>query len=315
MSTDTSVPVPIVTEVDPVTPKADAVTVSVPAFFACKMPLPRMLARLFFEERHVTFVSVAVLPSLYVPTAVNFSEVPFCTRPFEGEIAIETSVTLETVRVVELLTDPSIAVIVVVPVERLETNPTFVIVATVGVEELHSTDCVISWVELSLNVPVALNCFVASSGIEEFAGAIASETRVAVLTVTEVLADTVPEVTLTVEVPGPTASARPFWSIVKTLVELDDHNAGVSTCVLPSSKLPTAVNCCCVPDAIVTLVGVSVMVCRCAATTVITDESVNVPTVAVMVVVPAASVVARPLLSIEATLGFEEVQVTPVTRS
>jgi hypothetical protein len=64
MSTDTSVPVPIVNEVEPVTPKADAVTVSVPAFFACRIPLPRMLARLFFEERHVTFVNVAVLPSL-----------------------------------------------------------------------------------------------------------------------------------------------------------------------------------------------------------------------------------------------------------
>src|SRR6187399_1841045 len=64
MSTDTSVPVPIVTDVDPVTPKADAVTVSVPAFFACKIPLRRMFARLFFEERQDTFVSVAVLPSL-----------------------------------------------------------------------------------------------------------------------------------------------------------------------------------------------------------------------------------------------------------
>ena len=210
MSTDTSVPVPIVTDVDPVTPKADAVTVRVQAFFACKIPLRRMFARLFFEERHDTFVSVAVLPSLYVPTAVNFSEVPFCTRPFAGEIAIETSVTLETVSVVELLTDPSIAVIVVLPVERLDTNPRLVIVATVGVAELHRTDSVISCVELSLKVPVALNCLVASSGIEEFAGAIDSETRVAVVTVTEVLAETVPDVTLTVEVPGPTASARPF---------------------------------------------------------------------------------------------------------
>lgn len=65
----------------------------------------------------------------------------------------------------------------------------------------------------------------------------------------------------------------------------------------------------------VTLVGVSVMVCKCAATTVITDESVNVPTVAVMVVVPAASVVAKPLLSTVAALVFEELHVTPVTKS
>lgn len=246
---------------------------------------------------------------------MNFSEVPFCTRPFAGEIAIETSFTLDTVSVVELLTEPSIAVIVVVPVARLETNPRLVIVATVGVEELHSTDWVISCVELSVNVPVAVSCLVASSGMEEFAGAIVKETSVAVLTVTEVLADTVPDVTLTVELPGPTARPRPFASIAKTLVELEDHSADVSTCVLPSSKLPTAVNCCCVPAAIVTFVGVSVIDCRCAATTVITEESVNVPTVAVIVVVPAASVVAKPLLSMVATVEFEEVHVTPLTRS
>lgn len=64
MSTDTRVPVPMVTEVDPVTPEADAVTVNVPAFFACRIPLLRMFARLFLEERHETLVSTAVLPSL-----------------------------------------------------------------------------------------------------------------------------------------------------------------------------------------------------------------------------------------------------------
>ena len=45
------------------------------------------------------------------------------------------------------------------------------------------------------------------------------------------------------------------------------------------------------------------------------EESVNVPTVAVMVVVPAASVVAKPLPSTVATLEFDDVQVTPATRS
>ena len=315
MFIDTSVPVPIVTEVDPVTPKADAVTVSVPAFFACRIPLLRMFARLFFEERHVTFVNEAVLPSLYVPTAENFSEVPFCTRPFDGEIAIETSVTLETVSCVEVLTGPSIAVIVVVPVERLEASPRFVIVATPGAEELHNTTSVITCVELSLNVPVAVNCFVASFGIDEFNGVIARDTSVAVLTVTEVLAATVPDTTLTVAVPGPIATANPLWSIFKTVSELEDHSAETNTCVLPSSKLPTAVNCCCVLLAIVTFVGVSVMDCRWAGTTVITEASVNVPAVAVMVVVPAASVVASPLLSIVATLVFDEVHVMPVTKS
>ena len=61
--------------------------------------------------------------------------------------------------------------------------------------------------------------------------------------------------------------------------------------------------------------GVSVIVRRCAGTTVMLEESVNEPTVAVIVVVPAASVVAKPLLSIVATLVEEEVHVTPLTRS
>src|SRR5215470_14638994 len=64
MSTDTSVPVPMVTAVEPVTPDADAVTVSVPAFLSCRSPLPRIFARLFFDDRHETVVNVAVLPSL-----------------------------------------------------------------------------------------------------------------------------------------------------------------------------------------------------------------------------------------------------------
>src|SRR5262249_26236896 len=161
------------------------------------------------------------------------------------------------------LTGPSTAVIVVLPVERLVANPRLVIVATPDIEELHSTTCVTSCVELSLNVPVAMNCFVALFGIEEFAGVIESETSGAVVTVTEVLADMVPDVTLTVDVPAPTASPNPFWSIVNTLDELEDHSADTNTCVLPSSKLPTAVNCCWVPAAIVTFAGVSVMVCKC----------------------------------------------------
>ena len=45
------------------------------------------------------------------------------------------------------------------------------------------------------------------------------------------------------------------------------------------------------------------------------EESVKVPTVAVIVAVPAAMVVAKPLLSTVATLESVEVQVTPVARS
>lgn len=54
---------------------------------------------------------------------------------------------------------------------------------------------------------------------------------------------------------------------------------------------------------------------RCAGTTVIVVESVKEPTVAVMVVAPAARMAARPLLSMLATEVVEEVQITPPTRS
>ena len=53
----------------------------------------------------------------------------------------------------------------------------------------------------------------------------------------------------------------------------------------------------------------------CAGMTVIVVESVKEPTVAVMVVAPAARMAARPLLSMVATEVVEEVQVTAPTRS
>src|SRR5215470_18360810 len=120
------------------------------------------------------------------------------------------------------------AVMVVPPVVRLEARPRLVMVAIPGAEELHNTSCVMSWVELSLNVPVALNCLVAPTGIEEFNGSMARATSVAVETVTDVLADTEPEVPVTVAVPAETAVASPFPSMVRTLGELDNHAAETS---------------------------------------------------------------------------------------
>ena len=79
--------------------------------------------------------------------------------------------------------------------------------------------------------------------------------------------------------------------------------------------MPVAVNGWSVPTAIVAMAGRTDIELRCAATTVRVVESVREPTVAVMVVVPAAKVVAPPFASIVAAEGNEEVQVTPDTRS
>jgi len=151
--------------------------------------------------------------------------------------------------------------------------------------------------------------------MKELDGAISRETRVALLTVTEAVAAMTPEVAVTVDVPGPTASPSPFASTVSTLLALDDHCKDVSTCVLPSSKLPVAVNCCSVPAAIEMVAGAMVMEVRCAGTTVMVVESLKAPTVAVIVVEPAVRIAARPVLSMVPTVVDEDVQVTPLTRS
>lgn len=142
MATDTRVPVPTVTVVEPVTPDEVAERVSVPAFLACRMPVLRILANCGFEECQETLGSVEVLPSLYTPVAVNKREVCISTREFAGEIVIDTNLTVEIVSVVECETAPEVAVMVVVPVMRLLTVPTLLMTATAGFEVLQRTDWV-----------------------------------------------------------------------------------------------------------------------------------------------------------------------------
>ncbi len=126
------------------------------------IPEPRILAICGFDDFHETFVSVAVLPSLYVPVTVSLKDVPLATVGFAGLMAIETNFTLETVSVVDCVSEPQAASIVVVPVAMLSASPMAVIVATDGLEDFQRTCCVISKVELSLKVPVAVNCLLAT---------------------------------------------------------------------------------------------------------------------------------------------------------
>ncbi|HEV2717748.1 MAG TPA: hypothetical protein VGU64_20950, partial [Terriglobales bacterium] len=83
------------------------------------------------------------------------------------------------------------------------------IVAAAALEELHRTDAVISWVLLSLKVPVAVNCLVVPTAILEFAGVTAIKTKVAALTLREALPVTPPEAAVIVVLPIPTAVANP----------------------------------------------------------------------------------------------------------
>src|SRR5204863_158306 len=89
----------------------------------------------------------------------------------------------------------------------------------------------------------------------------------------------------------------------------------VKSCVVQSLRSAVAVKWRVVPFAILGAVGVTVIVDRVAAVTVSVVFPETSPSVAVIVVVPAATDVARPALSIVAKAVFEELQVTWVVKS
>ena len=131
---------------------------------------------------------------------------------------------------------------VVVPAVNPVASPWALIVAWAGEDEVQTTTAETSCVLESLNVPVAVNCLVVSGAIVEFAGVTAMEIRLAPVTVSEAVPLTEPEVAVIVAVPGLTPVATP---LELTLAEFDEllQVTFSSSCVLPSSKLPVAVNC------------------------------------------------------------------------
>jgi len=74
-----------------------------------------------------------------VPVAVNCCFVPNAIEEFPGVIAIETRAALVTVRVVDPLTAPELAAMMVAPAPIPAANPALEIVATPGCEELQFT--------------------------------------------------------------------------------------------------------------------------------------------------------------------------------
>ena len=89
---DTSVPVPTVRVVVPVTPEEDAEMVTDPPFFPWAIPELRIDARFGLEDFHVIPVRlVPVLPSLKAPIAVSLIDVPFAILGFAGVMLIETN--------------------------------------------------------------------------------------------------------------------------------------------------------------------------------------------------------------------------------
>ena len=110
--------------------------------------------------------------------------------------------------------------------------------------------------------------------------------------------------------------ARPVALMLATVgLELAQMDAFVRSWVLPSLKVPVALNCTLVPLAIEELVVLIVIDCNVAAVTVsATVLDVTPPCEAVTVAVPVPTPLAKPLPLIETADVFEEFQLTEFVR-
>lgn len=136
------------------------------------------------------------------------------------------------------------------------------------------------------------------------------EVNVGTCTVTTELPVTVSKVAEIVAVPGVVANTRPAVLVVATVgAEEDQFTTPLMFCVLPSLKLPLALNCWNNPATIVGFPGETAMERTVAFVTVSEAEALSVPEVAVIVEPPAPTPEASPALTV-ATLIWAEVQVT-----
>jgi hypothetical protein len=165
-----------------------------------------------------------------------------------------------TVRVVEPMTPFTLAVIAVVPAATPVARPPVEIVAVAVVDEVQVAIADTSCVVPSLNVPVAVNCWVAFIAIDMLAGMTAMDVSVAIpdVTVSVVEPLTVPLAAEIVVVPAATPVARPVAEIVAVAI-VDEVQVAVAemSFVVPSLIVAVAVNCCVEPIAIDMLVGVT----------------------------------------------------------
>lgn len=134
-----------------------------------------------------------------------------------GETEIDSSITEVTVSLVDPVMPLIEAEMVAVPALTAVARPALEMVATETVSEAQVTWLVMSCVELSVKVAVAVNCSVVPAAMEGLAGVTAMDCRAAGVTVTLVDPVMLPLAALMVEVPVPTAVTRPPVETVATV--------------------------------------------------------------------------------------------------
>src|SRR5580693_700761 len=93
-------------------------------------------------------------------------------------------------------------------------RPALEMVAALAVNEVHVTEPVMFCVLASENVPVAVNCWVAPFVILGLAGVTAIDDSVGPVTLRMVEPVTAPDIAWIIDMPAPTAVARPVEEIV-----------------------------------------------------------------------------------------------------
>jgi hypothetical protein len=123
-----------------VTPLKLAVITDVPVLTAVTRPVALIVATPGVAEFHTAVeVRFCVVESLYVPVAVNWSVRPLAIEELGAVIAIDCSVAVVTVKVIEFEVTPfKLAVITDAPVLTAVASPVAPIVATPGVAEFHT---------------------------------------------------------------------------------------------------------------------------------------------------------------------------------
>lgn len=145
---------------------------------------------------------------------------------------------------------------------------------------------------------------------------ICSDTNEAAATARVVLPLMEPDVAVIVVLPIVLAVASPPAPIEATELVVELQVAVVvKSCVEPSVKVPVAVNCRRTPTGIVAFAGVNAIETKFGAVTVNAAVPVIPLCIAVIVVEPAALLVASPPTAIVATDVFKEVQTAVVVRS
>ena len=216
-----------------------------------------------------------------------------------GLMAIETRAATVTVRTVEPVTVPEVALMVVVPIPVLVASPVLFTVAVEALSDAQVTLDVRSCVLPSVNVPAAVNCCVVPSATEGFVGVAAIDTSTAAVTVKLVLPLIEPELAVIMAEPVPTLVASPcgFTTllIVATVAVSELHcTVLVTSCVLPSVNVPVAVNCCVLPRGMLGIAGVTAIETNTAGVTFSVVELVIEPEVDVTLVLPTVTLVASP---------------------